>query len=30
MKLKKAAIDTAANGERTFVETTVAIAFAES
>lgn len=30
MKLKKAAIVTAENGERTFVETTVAIEFAES
>lgn len=30
MKLKNAAIDTAATGERTFVETTVAIEFAES
>jgi hypothetical protein len=29
-KLKKAAIQTAAKGERTFVETTVAIEFAES
>ncbi len=30
IKLKKAAITTAAKGERTFVETTVAIEFAES
>jgi hypothetical protein len=30
MKLKNAAIETAANGERTFVETTAAIEFAES
>jgi hypothetical protein len=30
IKLKKAAIETAARGERTFVETTAAIEFAES
>ena len=30
IKLKKAAIETAASGESTFVETTVAIEFAES
>jgi hypothetical protein len=30
MKLKKEAMQTAAKGERTFVETTVAIEFAES
>jgi hypothetical protein len=30
MKLKKAAIKTAANGDKTFVDTTAAIEFAES